>query len=108
MLNLYYCSKGHEIADKKKNKMIADTMKLTIKENGYVEIFSSILNEEVGKVKNSEAIIPGWGGIAIEADDEIEPRAFKHGCKVQKIEFGKIVDRKHENQELDAIYQIII
>ena len=79
MLRIIYNSPSSEVADKKKNKQIAESAKLTIKEYGGIEVYSSVYKSIVGKISNAETIIPGWLGIDFEADDEIEPKAFKKG-----------------------------
>lgn len=108
MLKIFYASKTNDIAAKKKNKSIADAAKATIKEYGYIEVWSSITGCQEAKIKNSETILPGWGGIDFELDDEIDQRLSEKGCLIKEIVFGKIIDTKHENQEIDGIERIII
>lgn len=108
MLRLFYASKDSDLAAKKRNKLIADAAKATIKEFGSIEVWSSISGQLEGKIKNPETILPGWGGVNFELDDEINPALAVKGCLIQKIEFGKIIDSKHENQEIEGIERIII
>ena len=42
MLRIFYASKDNDLAAKKRNKLIADAAKATIKEFGSVEVWSSI------------------------------------------------------------------
>lgn len=108
MLKIFYSSGANDAAAKKRNKAIADAAKATIKEYGYIEVWSSVSKQPVAKIKNPETILPGWGGIDFELDDEINPALSEKGCLVKEIVFGKIVDTKHENQEIEGIDRIII
>lgn len=108
MLRIYYKSEGNDAVAKKKNKIIAEAAKNTIKENGFVEVWSKKTNQLEAKIKNSETILPGWGGIDFELDDEIDPMLAEKGCLVQGIEMIKIEDVKHPGQTIDCIYRIII
>lgn len=108
MLRIYYKSEGNDAAAKKKNKALADAAKVTIKEYGYVEVWSKKTNQLEAKIKNPETIIPGWGGVDFELDDEIDSSLAEKGCLVQKIEMAKIDDVKHSNQSINCIYRIII
>lgn len=41
MINIFYASETNDAAAKKKNKKIADAAKNTIKEYGFIEVYSS-------------------------------------------------------------------
>lgn len=108
MLNLWYNSEGSELIDKKKNKRIADIAKLTIKEMKYIDVWSSKTKQYEGKIKDPEKIIPYWSGVSFELFDDIDPSFCEKRGVIKEIIFGKIIDTKHENQEVDAIDRIII
>lgn len=108
MLRVFYASKTNDTNAKRKNKLIAEAAKLTIKIYGEIEVWSSKTEMLEGKIKNPETIIPGWGGVDFELDDEINPNLSEKGCLIKEIVFGKIVDPKYENQELNGIEKIII
>lgn len=107
MLKILYNSPSAELVDKKNNKILADTAKLSIKELGYIEVYSSVYNSVVGKITNVETIIPGWHGVDFETEDEVDPNAYKKGCLAQEIVYGKIYDQKHDCY-FDGIEKIII
>jgi hypothetical protein len=107
MLKIIYNSPSSELADKKKNKQIAEAAKLSIKELGSIEVYSSMYNSVVGKIANAETIVPGWFGVDFETEDEIEPNAYKKGCLAQEIVFGKIYDQKHDAY-FEGIERIVI
>lgn len=108
MIKLWYNSDGSDIVAKKKNKKIADLAKLTIKEMGYVEVWSSKTKQLEAKIKDPEKIEPYWSGIDFELYDEIDPTLCEKRGIVKEIIMGKMIDTKHENQEIDAIDRIII
>lgn len=108
MLRIYYASDTKDNVAKKKNKAIAEAAKATIKEYGYVEVWSSKTNQREAIIKNPETIYPGWGGVDFEMDDEINPSLAEKGCLIKEIIMGKIIDTKHEDQEISGIDRIII
>lgn len=108
MLKIFYASKTNDLAAKKRNKAIAEAAKATIKEYGYIEVWSSVSGCQETKIKNPETILPGWGGIDFELDNEINPALSEKGCLVKDIVFGKLIDTKHENQEIEGVERIII
>lgn len=108
MLNIFYCSEKNDAAAKKKNKAIADAAKATIKEMGYIEVYSSKTGNCEMKIKNEETIIPYWGGVNFELYDEIDSSLCEKRGLVKEIIMGKIIDSKHENQEINGIERIII
>ena len=97
MLRVFYASKTNDANAKRKNKLIAEAAKLTIKIYGEIEVWSSKTERLEGKIKNPETIIPGWGGVDFELDDEIN---YKVGLVLNK----KVGDTIIEGEELLKIY----
>lgn len=108
MLKIWFDSGTKDIVAKKKNKAIADAAKNTIKELGYIEVYSSKTNMREMKISNEETVVPYWGGVDFELDDEIDSSLCERRGLVKEIVFGKIIDTKHENQEINGIERIII
>ncbi len=108
MLNIFYCSPTNDAEAKKKNKAIAEAAKATIKELGYIEVISSKTGQREIKISNEEGVVPYWGGVNFELDDEIDPSLCEKRGLVKEIVFGTIIDSKHENQEIRGIDQIIM
>ena len=108
MLNIFYCSSKNDAAAKKENKMIAEAAKATIKEIGYIEVYSLKTKQREIKISNEEGIVPYWSGVNFELDDEIDSSLCEKRGTVKEIVFGTIIDSKHENQEIRGIDRIII
>lgn len=108
MLTVFYSSETNDSVAKKKNKKLAEAAKNTIKEYGFVEVFSSKTNRREGLIKDKENIIPYWGGVSFELDDEIDPSLCETRGIVKEIIIGKIPDSKHPEQTIDGIERIII
>jgi hypothetical protein len=108
MINIFYTSETNDVAAKKKNKKIADAAKNTIKEYGFIEVYSLKSGQKAAVIKDKEAIIPYWGGVSFELDDEIDPALAQKGNLVNKICFGGIPDPKNPEQEILGIEKILI
>lgn len=108
MITVFYGSDTNDAVAKKKNKKIAEAAKNTIKEYGHVEVFSSKTNRIEGLIKDKENIIPYWGGVSFELDDEIDPSLCEVRGIVKEIVMGKIPDSKHPEQAIDGIERLII
>ena len=108
MINIFYLIQTNDAVAKKKNKKIADAAKNTIKEYGFIEVYSSKSGQKAAIIKDKEAIIPYWGGVSFELDDEIDSALAKKGILVNEICFGKIPDPKNPDQEVLGIEKIII
>lgn len=108
MIDIFYASETSDAVAKKRNKKIADAAKNTIKEYGYIEVYSSKNGQRAAVIKDKEAIIPYWGGVSFELDDEIDPALAQKGKLVQEICFGTIPDPKNPEQEVLGIEKILI
>ena len=108
MINIFYASETSDVAAKKKNKKIADAAKNTIKEYGLIEVYSSKSGQRAAIIKDKEAIVPYWGGVSFELDDEIDSALAKKGNLINEILFGKMPDPKNPEQEVLGIEKIII
>ena len=108
MINIFYASETNDAAAKKKNKKIAEAAKNTIKEYGFIEVYSLKSNQREAVIKDKEAIIPYWGGVSFELDDEIDSALAKKGSLINEICFGKMPDPKNPEQEILGIEKIII
>lgn len=108
MINIFYASETSDAAAKKKNKKIAEAAKNTIKEYGFIEVYSLKSNQRAAVIKDKEAIIPYWGGVSFELDDEIDSALAKKGSLINEICFGKMPDPKNPEQEILGIEKIII
>ena len=108
MINIFYASETNDAVAKKKNKKIAEAAKNTIKEYGFIEVYSLKSNQREAVIKDKEAIIPYWGGVSFELDDEIDPALAKKGSLINEICFGKMPDPKNPEQEILGIEKIII
>ena len=108
MINIFYASETNDAAAKKRNKKIAEAAKNTIKEYGYIEVYSSKNGQRAAIIKDKETIIPYWGGVSFELDDEIDSALAQKGNLVHEICFGSIPDPKAPDQEMLGIEKIFI
>lgn len=108
MINIFYASETNDNVAKKQNKLIADAAKATIKNLGFIEVYSSKTGTSEMRISNAENITPYWGGVSFELDDEMSQALFEVNGVVKEIVMGYINDPKKEGETIRAIEKIIV